>query len=130
MNFMGRSLLWIVLVFIVAPLIGAAAMAVVIMIAGPRSARGAEFQGTPQGILLYSNSINPPSIAICPPERPIQRLMDNGIASCTLLVCLGKLVCPADQSQPCYRLPAGDCNTCTHSYSTLCMTPEEAEKAK
>lgn len=63
---------------------------------------------------------------VCPPDRPIAReIVTHDL--CTLVACLGALRCPKEG--PCYRLPAGACNTCAAQTMTLCLSPDELDTA-
>lgn len=69
----------------------------------------------------------------CPSDKPIRKTVDMGIVSCTLLACLGKLVCPHSvppTSPECFRMPASDCNTCTRGFSHICLSQDELDKAR
>lgn len=69
----------------------------------------------------------------CPLERPIRKTVDSGFATCTLVACVGKLVCPPDVAPgmpECYRMPASDCNTCTRSVTDICLSQEELDRAR
>jgi hypothetical protein len=65
----------------------------------------------------------------CPFERPIERTIATS-QTCTLIACLGRLVCPLRTPGECYRLPADNCNTCTPQRTIICLTPEEALEAE
>jgi hypothetical protein len=70
---------------------------------------------------------------ICPAERPIARkVIDYSVPiQCTLMACIGELVCPKDEDQPCVRLPTNNCNHCTEPATVIqCFSADEMIKVK
>lgn len=66
----------------------------------------------------------------CPAGHHARQVTDwSAPMNCTLMVCLGKLVCPADGGA-CTRMPANDCNSCSSPPPlTLCLSDEELRAA-
>lgn len=67
----------------------------------------------------------------CPPERPIARYVIDSTrpVMCTLILCPGKLFCPADETKPCQRLPSNDCNICSAPTYLACFSKDEIDRA-
>ncbi len=73
----------------------------------------------------------------CPVDRPFKRTVADYTkpVTCTLLACIGKLICPDDGDKlsgaECYYGPATDCNKCTGGGVTeICLSAAELEKAR
>ena len=64
----------------------------------------------------------------CPSNRPNLVTVGTGIMTCTLLACVGPLICPPDGD--CVRAPAKDCNSCQEEKQALCLTDEELKAAR
>lgn len=69
----------------------------------------------------------------CPPDRPIKRLVTDYTRpiTCTLALCVGKLVCPANSALGvCYLAPE-NCNQCIGGATIeMCFTKEEIDDAE
>lgn len=64
----------------------------------------------------------------CPPQKPHKRIVEGQFSTCTLVACIGKLIC---DDAKCWRGPATDCNTCSRSPDTeICLSSEELERAR
>ena len=70
-----------------------------------------------------------PSASMCPSDHPNRRSVNTGFMNCTLLACIGKLSCPPNGGD-CFRLPAGDCNTCTEQKEEVCLSDQELKDAE
>ncbi len=74
--------------------------------------------------------------AECPPDRPIKKTVQQfgGVVICTLMVCIGKLICPDGGNKlngtDCYYGPASDCNKCSGpAPEERCFTQAEIDAA-
>jgi hypothetical protein len=84
-------------------------------------------------LVLFAFGITAANSADCPPERPIKRTLSTGMMNCTLVACIGKLVCPPNPPPgmaECFRMPASDCNTCTPVTTEICLSQAELDKAR
>lgn len=70
------------------------------------------------------------TMAACPPDRPQERMVTTTMQTCTLLACLGPLICPDDETKNCYRGVAMNCNTCTPIIESICLSDTEMTAAK
>ena len=82
---------------------------------------------------MFVGPVVGPNPAVCPSDKPIRKTVDTGFGTCTLMACIGRLVCPPSVSPgdpECFRAPAKDCNTCTRTIVEICLSQDELERAR
>lgn len=70
-----------------------------------------------------------PAIAAdCPPDRPHKRSVTERSNTCTLLACMGRLVCP-EGGGACWMVTQ-DCNRCNEPVTyDVCLSDADLQKA-
>lgn len=80
------------------------------------------------GMIALAIAVGPAFGAECPPDKPNKRIIEGQVVSCTLVSCLGKLIC---DGQKCWHGIAADCNICTRAPDReICLSDDELAKAK
>lgn len=65
----------------------------------------------------------------CPPDKPLAKSVVDFTksATCTTKACAGRLTCEAGTGK--CAIAATECNTCTWSETTICISQEEFDRA-
>jgi hypothetical protein len=72
----------------------------------------------------------------CPADRPHRVEIDIDMMNCTLLACLGPLLCEEKETTTagtitlCGRGPVSDCNTCTRAVTVACLSDDDLKAAR